>query len=465
MNVKLYPFQEELVNQMAVSGNCINNSEPGCGKTAMTIGLLDKLNSKRNLIVIPKSVLRQFEAEILRFKPDLTPILVNGVPKVRKALYEAVSDLSEYTLLTTYEQFRIDVALLVEIEQGFETWIFDEVHRLNSHTTKTHKAVANLLKYYEKKELPKPRLYGNSASILMNSPLDLFGIYNIFQPQLFPNWFRFVNTYMIRNPRGWMDGPRKDKLEQLGSIVKPYIVRTTLAEVSPHLPPHVDEIIPFDLSSQEMKLYHDIRAEMLLMIPKNDIDRIKSPMSLQTTLVKMAKLSELTDHPALIGSSGIESSKMEVLKDKLSELLTNNERKCVIFSRFARMIYLLLPELHQYNPVVIAGDVTGEARQQNITKFKSDPACRIMLMTTAGSEGISLEEAQYLIRLDTPFSIGRDIQLTGRIRRVTSTEPTFSFTLVARKTVDEHILKILEKKKIMNDLIFNWDDVKELLSI
>lgn len=439
---------------MQAIGNCINGSEPGVGKTGIAVHLIQG----RTLIVVPKSVLYQFRDEILAFRGDIQPLVVTGSPIARRRLYRGQADV----LLLTYETLRIDMEAIMNLE-AFTTVIFDEVHRLGTTTTKTHKAIRRTLAYYAKAGYPQPRIFGFTASLIMNSPLDVYGVYNILKPDLFRNWMFFVEEYMQRTPQGWLVGARQSKLPKLGQLISPYFIKRTLAEVAPQLPPHVDEIVKFDLSPAETKLYRLIRAELLLEIDPQSIDKVKNPMSLQNALTKMQKLSELTDHPELIGSSGIPSSKVAILQEKLKELLTDNTRKCVIFSRFARMVDILEPLLEEYDPVVIQGSVSGDDRLARIAKFKSQDSCRVMLMTTAGSEGISLEEASYLIRLDTPFSIGRDIQLTGRIRRITSVEPTFSFTLVAQGTVDEKMLKILDKKKNINSIMFDWEDIKEIL--
>ena len=338
-----------------------------------------------------------------------------------------------------------------------DTIIMDEAQSVCNYTSKRHKAV---------KALPAKHKFMFSGSPIMNSPMDLFSLFRIIQPQVFPNFLYFVNEYMYKHPTfGYILGARSSKLPQLGEKIKPFYVRRTLAEVAPQLPPHIDEVIGFELSPKETKLYSDIRAELLLEIDPQHIDLVKNPISLQNALTKLQKLSELTDSPDLIGHSGIPSTKISVLQEKLQELLFGNQRKAVIYSWFARRLAPLLASLlSEYNPVTIVGSQSNEERAAAMHRFKTDPSCRVMLLSKAGSEGISLEEAQYLIRLDTPFSIGRDIQLTGRIRRITSEEPTFSYTLVAKGTVDEHMLRILEKKKLINNSVFGLEDLQELLS-
>ncbi len=451
-----YPFQVSDSDKMLSIGNSLNLSQPGVGKSAILVRLI----AGRTLIIVPKSVLFQMSDEIQAFRPELTATVISGTPGQRKKQFDTAGDI----VLLTYETLRIGIAQIAALP-AFQTILIDEIHRLGSTTTKTHKAIRNLLAHYRKQGYPAPRIHGFTASLIMNSSLDCFGVFNIIKPQLFPNYLYFVNEYCYRHPTfGYILGDRASKLPKLGEMIKPYYVQRTLAEVAPQLPPHVDQIISFELSPKESKLYSDIRSELLLEILPKDIDLVKNPISLQNALVKMCKLQELTDTPDLLGHSEIPSTKFAILQEKLAEILIGNDRKCVVFSRFSRTINILETLLKDYNPVKIIGDVTGEDRQANILKFKTDKTCRILLCTTAGSEGISLEEASYLIRLNVPFSIGRDIQLTGRIRRITSEEPTFSYTLCAKNSVDEKMLKILSKKKLINQTVFTLSDIEELLN-
>lgn len=456
------PFQTADAAAMASIGNCINGSEPGTGKTAVGITLLSSLSSSRNLIVVPKSVLYQYQAEILAFAPARTTLVATGTPSARKTSYKSILSLTGYTLLLTYETLRGDMEIINHLPP-FDTILFDEAHRLASHTTKTHKAIRNLLSIYRLKN-HVPNIYGFTASMIMNSPMDVYGIFNILRPALFPNWYGFVSEYMVKSSQGWLVGARQNKLPKLGEIIKPYFIRRTLSEVAPELPPHSDQTVMFDLSPAETKLYNDIRKALLFEIDSKSVDKLENLSTIQNILTRMQRLQEVTDSADMLGSSGIPSTKIAVLQEKLEEVLTGNHRKCVVFTRFARMANILEQALSAWSPVKIIGEVSATDREINIKRFKSDPSCRVMVMTQAGSEGISLEEASYLIRLDTPFSIGRDIQLTGRIRRITSTEPTFSFTLCARKTIDEKIIKILANKKLMNSTIFSFADIEEMLT-
>jgi len=444
---------------MRIVGNCVCGHEPGVGKSAIAIGLI----LGRTLVVVPKKALYQFKDEITAFRPELNVFVVSGTPNARKAVYHAGLGLQDTTILLTYDTLRGDQELIAKLDPKFTTIIFDEVHKLASATTKTHKGIRHMLNYYKSLNCPRPVIYSFTASLIMNSPMDIYGVYNILRPGLFPNFMHFTLEYMYRHPTfGYLLGARKSKLPHLGKIIEPFYMRRTLEEVCPQMPPHIDEVIHFELSGKERKLYNDIRDEILLQIDPEHIDLIKHPTSLQNSLTRIQKLSELTDSADLIGHSGIPSTKLELLKDKVDEVLNGNDRKLIVYSWFARrLLPLLLPLMSEYNPTFIVGGMPSE---ENRIKFKTDPACRVLILSSAGSEALSFEEASYLIRLDTPFSLGRNVQLSGRIRRQTTVEPTFEYTLVAKGTVNEHMLKILKKKKLINSSVFGLEDIKELLN-
>lgn len=459
MPTKTYKqFQSEDIASMRAAGNFVCGHEPGVGKSAIAIGLIQG----RTLIVVPKKALYQFKDEITAFRPELSPIVVTGTPKERRASYQASLGLQDGVILLTYDTLRGDFELIARLTPAFQTILFDEAHKLASTTTKIHKNIRKILAGYKANGYRRPTIHGFTASLLMNSPMDIYGVYNILRPGLFPNYLYFVNEYMYRHPTfGYILGARTSKLPKIGQIIAPYYSRRTLEEVCPQMPPHIDETIRYELSPQESKLYALIRAELLLEVDPVHIDLVKNPISLQNALTKLQKLSELTDSADLIGHSGIPSTKLELLKDKVDEVLAGNTRKLIVYSWFARrLLPSLLPLMADYNPVYIVGGMDAE---ENRIRFKTDPSCRVLILSTAGSEALSFEEASYLIRLDTPFSIGRNVQLSGRIRRQTTIEPTFSYTLAAAHTVDDHMIKILEKKKIINEAVFNLDDLKELL--
>src|SRR5260221_543897 len=88
MVIPLYPFQTETKNHM-LKGSCINASFCGSGKTITTLATIHELGHVLNLIICPKSVLFNWQNEIIRWLPASSrAFIASSAPASRRALYE-----------------------------------------------------------------------------------------------------------------------------------------------------------------------------------------------------------------------------------------------------------------------------------------------------------------------------------------------------------------------------------------
>lgn len=144
----------------------------------------------------------------------------------------------------------------------------------------------------------------------------------------------------------------------------------------------------------------------------------------------------------------------------LSEKTMN---KAVIFTRFSRMADILKRELGVYNPSMITGAVTDRAAE--IDKFNNDDTCKLIIITTAGNEGLNLQRANILYFYDVPLgSYGSLVQTIGRIKRIGQERPMVVYYLQAAGTVDQKLKKLLLKKKDASEQLFgSWQDIKDVL--
>ena len=138
--------------------------------------------------------------------------------------------------------------------------------------------------------------------------------------------------------------------------------------------------------------------------------------------------------------------------------------KVLIWTRFSRMAKILYRELNQYNPAIIIGDTKN--RQAEIDKFNNDNSCRIIIGTMAMSEGLNLQRGNILIFYDVPMgSYGTLQQVIGRINRIGQDKPMVVYYLMADKTIDIKLKKLLTAKAEMSEKIFgSLSEVKEILT-
>lgn len=307
---KLYPYQKLNAEDLTSLGFGCDLSEVGTGKTITAFGVMELSNAKTILVVAPKSVSAQWQGKFEEFT-DIKVHRPQGStkPDRLRAIQSFENDRGERkVLILTYEQVRLHILDLVYIH--FDLALLDEIHRIGNALTKSYKAVM---------AIQADRRYGATATPLRSSPLQAYGIFNWLKPGcLGKNFYHFKARYEVSNAQGWRVGYKN--LDELGERIKPFYVKTTMEDAGVFMPPLVEEDIPFELGAKTKKLYQNVQREMLLEIEQIMINKIENPTNLYLSIVKLGKLSEITDHLELVGE-GEESSKLETLKDSLMDVL------------------------------------------------------------------------------------------------------------------------------------------------
>src|SRR5690606_32264346 len=164
-----------------------------------------------------------------------------------------------------------------------------------------------------------------------------------------------------------------------------------------------------------------------------------------------------------IGEGGeaeqISSAKLKLLSETLDDLLGAG-KKVVIFARFIPEIRAILEELDSRDVgyAWITGDVPQSERGSAVERFQKDDECRIFVakLQTAGL-GITLTAADTAIFYSIDYSYDNYEQCRARIHRIGQRNTCTYIHLIARDTVDEHVIDALKKKKSVADMVVdNW---------
>lgn len=456
----LYDFQKQGVvhnlTALQALGGSLNACDVGLGKTLQALAVVEAMpDIKQVLVLAPKSVLYQWQAECTRWLPKASVVVVDGPKQARMAQYATVGQLPRpLIVIMGYETLRNDID---GISWHWDLTIADEAHRLGSTTTELYKAVHKL------KALRRLAL---TATPLMNRVLDLWGIYNWLVPGYLGPYHAFVEHYCLRNPWGGVEGYRE--LDKLAERLAPLMFRRTLDQVALQLPELTYETIPVELSKTERDLYTKVKKELLFELQPQLVNKLSSPMVLQNTLVKLGKLQELTDSLELLGTS-TESSKLAALKDHIADVLVSGH-KVIVFTKFERMARLIHQALQEYGVVLFTGQVEAEGRQEVVSSFSLDERTKVLVATDAGGVGLNLQAASIVYNYDLPFSVGRYKQRTGRAHRIGQLKPVIVYNLIASKTIDQHVWKILQGKHALSDQLLGddnaigWSEVESVLT-
>lgn len=113
-SLPLYPFQRAVTAFMVKTGSCLNACGVRTGKTIMALASVEKNGTKRNLVIVPGSVLFQWQDECRRFLPQYKTFVVVGNAKQRRIIYKEVQEcIDPFFLILSYDVARVDKEILV----------------------------------------------------------------------------------------------------------------------------------------------------------------------------------------------------------------------------------------------------------------------------------------------------------------------------------------------------------------
>ncbi len=121
------------------------------------------------------------------------------------------------------------------------------------------------------------------------------------------------------------------------------------------------------------------------------------------------------------------------------------------------------------------GQSSKKQRQESVTRFQDNPACRVFLISLkAGGTGLNLTAADYVYIVDPWWNPAVENQAIDRTHRIGQGKKVFAYRMICKNTVEEKIMNLQAKKrKIATDIIttdesivkkLTINDVKELFS-
>lgn len=434
LHYELLPHQIIAVERIKRDGSLLLADEAGAMKTGSAI--MATKDQKKILVLTLAGLKHQFFDELSIWLPEIKAIVINGAPQQRESLWK--SDFQYY--IANYELLLKDLHWMAQWDWDYI--ISDECTRLSNIRNKQYRALRQLR--------PRHRL-AMTGTPIQNKPDDIFGILDWKTPNSLGNYWKFINSFVVKNDKNWIIGYKNQ--EQLAALIAPHMLRRLKSEIL-DLPKLIISDVAVELSPKERKLYRQIKNDLLSDIEKSEINKVVRFSSLQLAIVKFGKLCEVCDSLELLGESK-ESSKLTALRDLLSTLSDSN---IVIFTRFSRMADILEREL---NCLKITGAVQTAERSEIINTFNNTTGA-ILVGTRAISFGLNLQKASVIINYDQSLSLAEHEQKISRAYRGGQTKNVLVYNLLCEKSIDKTIAKRLSEKQDMNALLLS--DIKALIS-
>ena len=419
-------------------GGCLAD-DMGVGKTIQMLALLELHRERRaagealppDLVIVPKSLLFNWEAEARRFTPKLKVLNYTGTARSNEEI--ARHDVA----LTTYGTLRRDVVDLKDFE--FNTIVLDEAQAIKNSTSDSAKATRIL--------------NARSRVVMTGTPVEnhlgeLWSLFEFLNPGLLgASTFFKAGTTMEPESRDWL---RKS--------LRPLILRRTKQQVASDLPARSENVLYCELDTDQRKLYNTI-----LLKVKNDLNKRIQQEGLAKSklhvLEALLRLRQIACHPQLVQETAKPvSAKFDVLLDQFVEIAEEGH-KALVFSQFTSLLALLKPRLEELNLKYEYLDGSTTDRQKRVEHFQADESCPIFLLSLkAGGTGLNLTAADYVYLLDPWWNPAVEAQAIDRTHRIGQTRPVFAYRLVAKNTIEERILELQQSKRDLADAILSEDN-------
>ena len=422
-------------------GACLAD-DMGLGKTVQVLGFLDRLKSdlqksgnakKASLLVIPASLISNWESEIKRFSPDTrffvahpsSGLKTGEAPDDQESLDAFDLVITTYALIQRYSRLQ---------EHSWNYVILDEAQAIKNPGTKQSRAV--------KKLISQNRIIMTGTPI-ENRLSDLWSLFDFLNPGLLGNAgeFKKFSKDLGRDPSGYA---------RLRRIISPYILRRlkTDKSVIADLPEKVEMKTYASLSRKQVLLYGDLVQNIRRAMEETEGIQRKGLI-----LSSLMKFKQICNHPdQYLGSGGFEekeSGKFQRLRE-ICETIYEKREKVLVFTQFKEMtqpLHDLLEDIFHRKGLILHGSVAVGKRKEIIEKFQStEYVPYLVLSLKAGGIGLNLTEANHVVHFDRWWNPAVENQATDRAFRIGQKKNVVVHKFLTRGTVEEKIDGMLEEK-------------------
>jgi SNF2 family DNA or RNA helicase len=477
LNASLRPYQIEGFAWMSfLHKNCYGGilaDDMGLGKTLQTITLLLKIYKEKNtntaksnaeqtkesqlslfseaskiegfnssgvassLIVMPTSLIHNWQEEIKKFAPELKVYAYTGNNRIKSK--EIGKVMRHYhVVITSYGILRNDAELLSNYI--FHYLILDESQYVKNPTSRIYEAVKSINSQH------KLVLTGTPIE---NSLVDLWAQMNLINKGLLGTLAFFKRHFV----QAITKGNDEKKESDLRRLIQPFMLRRTKENVAKDLPPIMEQVLYCDMTPEQEKYYDREKSGI-----RNSIYKIfeskTAEQSAMMALQALTRLRQIANHPVMIDESYTGSSgKFEQILDHLESIVAENHN-VLVFSSFVKDLELIEHELikRKLNYAKLTG--ATKERKKVIDEFNAKSSI-FLISLKAGGVGLNLTKADYVFMLNPWWNPAAESQAINRAHRIGQTKNVFVYRFISTGTIEEKIASLQQKKAQLADAFIN----------
>jgi SNF2 family DNA or RNA helicase len=418
------------------------------GKTLQVIALLaDQIEKEPSLVVVPRSLLFNWAAELDKFCPKLQYIIHHGSGRAKN-----IQDLlSANVIITTYDTASSDIEFFKNFK--FNYIVLDESQAIKNSDSKRYKAM-RLLQSNNKIAM--------TGTPIENNTMDLYAQLSFTSPGLLGSKTSFKNDFAIPID----NNGDQEAATLLRKLIHPFLLRRTKDQVAKDLPDKTESIIYCEMGATQRKLYENLKRKI-----KEDLEDVVEEKGINQSkfqiLDGLLRLRQMCNSPLLVNATfsgaNADSVKVEVLLEHLTENL--EQHNALVFSQFVSLLTIVRKELEKRNIPYAYLDGSTTKRQEEVEKFMNNSKVKIFLISIkAGNTGMNLTKADYVYILDPWWNPAVEAQAIDRTHRIGQDKQIFAYKLICKDSIEEKILKLqAKKKKLATDIIQTDENVLKSL--
>ena len=449
----LRPYQQTGTNWLSFStqlglGVCLAD-DMGLGKTIQVLALLLRRRGskagKPSLLVVPASLLANWQAEAERFAPSLRPLLAHPSQMPREELDALALDpptrlAGVDVVLTTYS---MAVRQKWLGEADWDLLVLDEAQAIKNPSAKQTRAVK--------------RIKARARIALTGTPIenrlgDLWSLFDFLNPGLLGSAKRFQQFV-----RG-LERRKRARFAPLRKLVCPYLLRRlkTDRRVIADLPEKTEMKVYCGLSKPQAGLYGRAVREL------HSILQTSTGMQRRgLVLAYLMQFKQICNHPSQFLGDGDyapgDSGKFQRLGELCDEIASRQE-KALVFTQFREMTEPLASHLAVVfgrEGLVLHGGTRVKDRRSLVEAFQREGGPPFFVLSIkAGGTGLNLTAACHVIHFDRWWNPAVENQATDRAFRIGQKRNVLVHKFVTSGTIEERIDELIaEKRGIAEDIL------------
>ena len=433
--------------------NGILADEMGLGKTLQTISVLgattlELREPKPHLVVVPLSVLGNWQRELAKWCPQLKVVKLHGDKETRQDVVQNELRKGKFNVcVTTYEVLASEKGPLGKIAWSF--LIVDEAHRLKNENSRLARIARSMNTAH--------RILLTGTPI-QNNLHELWALLNFLYPKIFTSSEPFDQGFDSKSGH-----VQHDVIKRLHQLLQGCLLRRLKTEVEKSMPPKKETKLFLPLAPMQADWYRRILMRDLEAL--SDGRGGRGSTHVQNIVMHLRKVC---NHPYLFegaepgppfvnGEHIVENCGKMVVLDKLLKRLLQGGHRVLIFVTMTRMLDIIEDycALRDFEYCRLDGSTATAEREEMMEEYNRKGSSKFvfMLSTRAGGLGINLFTADTVILYDSDWNPQQDLQAQDRAHRIGQTKPVNVYRFCMESTIEEKIVERAERKLFLDRMV------------